>query len=209
MAFIDREKITVFPVANKPTDPLSRLNTEYNLTNIVNRLVDTRNFVITNNEELQGQHQPFEFNINGYYVKVKGPETELDTNGMKIIVDSVYPTANYTKGANIYACIFYGYNVNSHIDKPHEPLTFPNFQELVGLEEDSVYTGVQFGATDTFTKPINIEGIDNNMVVFKILSYDGTKWYIPRNSKIRFNQFALDTVDDGDLDNPTTIYNIN
>ena len=65
---LNKNNIHVFPVTNKPSEKQSRLTTEYNITNIVNRLLDNKSFVITS--EVTSGESALEFNIQGYYVKV-------------------------------------------------------------------------------------------------------------------------------------------
>lgn len=63
--FLNSANIKIFPTPNRGTNyqPQARLVTEFNLTNIVNRLVDKESFVISykNNEII--------FNIYGYWIK--------------------------------------------------------------------------------------------------------------------------------------------
>lgn len=68
--YLDSDKIKVFPSARRNdgvNDPFSRLMSESTLVSIVNRLIDTDGFVITNEYVA---NSPLEFNIHGYYFKV-------------------------------------------------------------------------------------------------------------------------------------------
>lgn len=173
MAFLNKNNIHVFPVTNKPSEKQSRLTTEYNITNIVNRLLDTKSFVITSGAVTA--ESALEFNIRGYYVKVD------------MISNLGTPTA-----PDCYASITTN---KTTIDNQ-------TFVELDGGENDSnEYTGVSFSWVNA--KPET--GADE--YALHILHYDGTNYTIPRASKIRFNQYAINKIDDGDLDNVSTIYN--
>ena len=48
--YLNSEAVGVFPTTGRPQkDPLGRLTTEYNLTSLINTLLDVDGFVITNN----------------------------------------------------------------------------------------------------------------------------------------------------------------
>ena len=174
MAFIDKNNIHIFPVTNKPSEKQSRLTTEYNITNIVNRLLDTKSFVITSGEVTN--ESALEFNIQGYYVKV----------------DKISYLGTPTTASDCYATITIKSNVKDG----------QTFIELSGEEDGNNYTGVSFSWMDK--KPTSKTG----EYALHILHYDRTNYTIPRASKIRFNQYAIDKIDDGDLDNnSSTIYN--
>ena len=175
MTFIDKNNIHIFPVTNKPSEKQSRLTTEYNITNIVNRLLDTKSFVITSGAVTA--ESALEFNIQGYYVKVDK-------------ISDLIPVAN----SDCYAFI--------KIKEASDTAGEQTFIELDGGENDAnEYTGVSFSWVNT--KPET--GADE--YALHILHYDGTNYTIPRASKIRFNQYAINKIDDGDLDNTNTIYN--
>ena len=174
MAFIDKNNIHIFPVTNKPSEKQSRLTTEYNITNIVNRLLDTKSFVITSGAVTN--KSALEFNIQGYYVKV----------------DKISDLGTPTTASDCYATITIKSNVKDG----------QTFIELDGKEgTDGSYTGVTF----SWGKPSS--STNASEYTLHILHYDGSKYTIPRASKIRFNQYAINKIDDGDLDNTNTIYN--
>lgn len=72
---LESNKISIFPTPNRGAtyQPQARLVTEFNLTNIVNRLVDKESFVISyeNNEII--------FNIYGYWIKADLTQSDLLT----------------------------------------------------------------------------------------------------------------------------------
>lgn len=176
MAFIDKNNIHIFPVTNKPSEKQSRLTTEYNITNIVNRLLDTKSFVITSGAVTA--ESALEFNIQGYYVKV----------------DMISDLGTPTTASDCYAFI--------KIKEASDIAKEQTFIELDGGENDSnKYTGVSFSWENKKPTPKTGE------YALHILHYDRTNYTIPRASKIRFNQYAINKIDDGDLDNVSTIYN--
>lgn len=65
MAYVDSNNIKVFPSAKRGIDyPESRLTTEANFVNIINKLINYDGFVISTEFD---ENDPFEFNIHGYY----------------------------------------------------------------------------------------------------------------------------------------------
>lgn len=174
--YLNKNNIHVFPVTNKPSEKQSRLTTEYNITNIVNRLLDNKSFVITS--EVTSGESALEFNIQGYYVKV----------------DKISDLGTPTTASDCYAFI--------KIKEASDTAKEQTFIELDGGENDSnKYTGVSFSWVDKKPTPKTGE------YALHILHYDGKNYTIPRASKIRFNQYAIDKIDDGDLDDNSTIYN--
>ena len=245
--YLNSNQLNVFPVTNKPSEPQSRLTTEYNITNLINRLVDKKSFVITSNNALSTD--PLEFTLDGYYVKV-----DIMSEFLNALDLDDFTASNNTEINKIFAAICI--NEREAEDVPNAP----KFQELMGTdysienkesndELKDKYTGVMFfhvstnisyqiGTGEENSTTLNIKsencsiipqfnGVITKMesgqptVVMNNESYDGSKfiylcileyvnneWQIPRASKIRFNQWALEGLDDGDLDNPNnTLYN--
>lgn len=242
--YLNSNQLKVFPVTNKPSEPQSRLTTEYNITNLINRLLDKKSFVITDNTALDTD--PLEFTINGYYISINSKSDILDllniVNGDK---DEGFVPAN---NSQIFAAICIDNRAASDVSNS------TSFQELIGTDysigytevDDSIkdkYTGVTFyykAPNDEFKTILNdgnntaitlfnknsdlikffngkITAPDGNEIILNnqstpnskfiylcILEYVNNGWQIPRASKIRFNQWALEGLDDGDLDNPNT-----
>ena len=70
MAYISSSKIEVFPTTKRSGDYKSnRLMSEANLVRLVNQLLDTKSFVISNEFSITATSS-FEFNIAGYYFKI-------------------------------------------------------------------------------------------------------------------------------------------
>ena len=162
MAFLNSDYIKVFPSArrNYGNDPFSRLMSESSLVSIINRLVDTDGFVITN---LYNDNAPFEFNIFGYYFKVN----------LTSHITSLFSGA--TTGTKIYASITVSSVQGTDL----------TFQELVGVDEDTQsnvenspkeYQGVTFSTS--------APGSGHYLV---ILEKTSNGWAIPPTSQIKFN----------------------
>ncbi len=242
MVYLQTSDISLFPATNKPTDPSSRLTTSYNLTNIVNRLLNVDGFVVSSDLELEesGYDKNFiEFNLNGYLIRIQDLK--------KLIEAWTAEYGNPISGKGIYANIAVRYehvtdNTGSEL-KPVFNLTQLLGREIILTELETIageistvdpgYSSVIF--TDGSTKTYTIDGTstietDNpfkydteaeqeNKYSFnwnddtckfynlKLLEFDGTNWFVPATSKVRFNQTSIGKLDDGDLDDPTTLYN--
>ena len=75
MGNILSKNIRVFPTTQRENvDPSAKFTTEYNLTSLLNKLLDRKAFVITSDEDLkkgykvaEGKINSLEFNIMGYF----------------------------------------------------------------------------------------------------------------------------------------------
>lgn len=92
MANLRSNRISIFPTPNRGTDPQARLITEFNLVNIVNRLVDKESFVIS---YIAAQNK-ITFNIHGYWIEADLTESGLLTGNAlyaRIRVDALEGSA--------------------------------------------------------------------------------------------------------------------
>lgn len=71
--------IKIYPAANRD-DFLGRLNLEYNITNLINRLTDEQSFIIDGLGVIYGSDEitikPGECNIGGYFIKLLNDYTQ-------------------------------------------------------------------------------------------------------------------------------------
>lgn len=117
---LQSSKISIFPTPDRSTDPQARLITEFNLVNIVNRLVDKDSFVISYDNTPTDTKNKITFNIHGYWI-------EADLKGSDLDKGNLYASISITSKSN----------------------TNP-FVELIGQDSSSgTYTGVKF-STDPF-----------------------------------------------------------
>lgn len=200
MAYLSSNNIAVFPCSNRGQgyNLGARLTSEYNLTNIVNQLLNVEAFVISPSYGTSiSTDTSISFNILGYYFNVASINDILD----------LFKDEN---PEDIYACI----RVNTFTTtKSGETL---NLQELttldsttasdanmnvdldtVGESGSSVFMGVQF----TKTNPSVSDDVTSYL---HILHYDGDTWNIPEDSYIKFtsnNSTRAVTIDDGELSN--------
>jgi len=84
--------IKIYPAANRD-DFLGRLNLEYNITNLINRLTDEQSFIINGLGVIYGHNTVSgsdevtiklgECNIGGYFIKLINNYTQVYTNGIQ------------------------------------------------------------------------------------------------------------------------------
>lgn len=252
MFYLHTSDISLFPATNKPTDPSSRLTTSYNLTNIVNRLLNVDGFVVNSNLEfIENNYDKnfIEFNLNGYLIRVENLKSMIDAYLYAYgYVDSEGEQLKpIESGKSIYANIAVRYehvtdNTGNEL-KPTFNLTQLLGREIILTELETIggevstvppgYSSVVF--TDGSSKSYTLDGVEqiatNNpfkydteadqenkysfnwndetckFYTLKLLQFDGTKWFVPATSKVRFNQTSIGKLDDGDLDDSTTLYN--
>lgn len=229
MANLNTTDVRVFPTSKRVgADPAAKYTTEYNLTNLVNRLTNREAFVITNNVIVDSNKiSDFQFNILGYYFTVNldfTPSTELAP--LPSDPDNRYLNATIQVQRQNYGDLE---NANSK---------FKNFWNLLG--DDQIPTGqsqkkfrglkLEWGPLTTHKKIIEIEDPNTRIktkintdqpelsgvykvdgenftsfYTFTVLEYDGTNYYIPPASKIRLftstdGSYRGVSIDDGVLE---------
>ena len=180
MPYIKSNAINVFPCANRGTayNLQSRLTFEYNLTNIINQLIDTDSFVISNNLS-----NGISFNIHGYYFSVSDYTsiTNLDSSWT-----DVYATITISSNVLVDGVIF-----NELIVTGTEDIGASD-----SLDNDQTeFTGVAFS---------NSPAKGDNTYSLHILHRDstGSSWYIPPESTVKFVTNSTRRsikIDDGEL----------
>lgn len=177
MANLKSEKIHVFPTPNRGTDyqPQARLVTEFNLTNIVNRLVDKDSFVISYDDTPAGNENNITFNIHGYWIKADLKESGLST-------DSDLYARIQVKGSDFIELYGTDEEYTSDNDKYYK------------------YTGVEFLTSDP---GVDAGGYYSLKLLEKVKVNDSWSWQVPADSCVRFTTNASTRsviIDDGDLD---------
>ena len=183
--------ISVFPCANRGVfgntnfNLQSRLTSEYNLTSIINQLVDKNSFVISPSDTSTPVDisSPISFNINGYYFKIDTIENAI---------------GEFSSSSNLYASI------------QLKTTDVPGFGDMIELSDtDSDSTLVAGDSGETLDDAV-FTGLDISDVVrsgadvysLHILKKDGGSWYVPPESTIRFitdNTRRSVKIDDGEL----------
>lgn len=161
MSYLATEQITVFPSTKRADKQVSaRLMTEQAIVGIVNRLIDRDGFVVTTDDELQGDSgdkHVFAFNIHGYYFEISS-YAELK---------ALY---NDDESAmNIYAHIF--------VD------TTGNYTELFGQDDEGKYQGLQFSSNGTVENSNNRE--EHKLLLLTREAFE-SRWFVPNESRIKF-----------------------
>lgn len=216
---IHSNNIRVFPTTlRESVDPAAKFTTEYNLTSLINKLLDRKAFVITDNLTGPGNIiSQLDFNIMGYFFSVKKlnissliPESGDKTGYINAAIKVAYQPYTQTSAQAVNDTIFLNWS----------QLKLKSIEDKETLDETSIYTGVEFSFSTTSTladkygissQQINTEPDPNTYIyTFTILKVanDGTI-SIPDESKIRFQTDMLNhhsvTIDDGDLDDPVQL----
>lgn len=94
MAYLESANVEVFPIAKERNPNFgSRLFTEHNVSNLIRQLMNpnSNGFIISSSQDEKG-NWTIEFNLLGYYFKIKGINTELinSINGSFTSVTGVY-----------------------------------------------------------------------------------------------------------------------
>lgn len=183
--------ISVFPCGNRGKfentnfNLQSRLTSEYNLTSIINQLVDKNSFVISPSDTSKpvNTSSPISFNINGYYFKIDSIENAI---------------GEFSSSNNLYASI------------QLKTTNVPGFGDMIELSDtdssgaavagdsgktldDAVFTGLDI--SDVLRSGANVYSLH-------ILKKDGGSWYVPPESTIRFITDSTRRsvkIDDGEL----------
>lgn len=203
MSFIKSNSIKVFPCGgrNSEFDVAAKLTTEYNLVSIINRLVDQKSFVVSDTvPSITPGSSPstfttdFVFNLNGYLFSTTDAtfgglinnENEVKGN---YIVAYIYPEGYGNGGA---------YTQLSPLDATSIDFTTVEYGGI--LDNNGSFTGVEFGLVG----PQSDDDTAVTKTQLPLLQYNGTKWIIPPDSKIKFRTTTDGssrsvTIDDGEL----------
>lgn len=183
MPFIESTNIGVFPSANRGDNYnlQARLTSEYNLTNIVNQLLDKDAFVITPKVSKDGE---FAFNIHGYYFCIYNITTFLNKS-------------DFTSATTIWAYIKIASAVNAIADtseKVYYQLVDTSGEGGSPLDRDAGFTGVNFMSS----QPADGDGI----YMLQLLDKVGSSWVVHPESLIKFTTDSVHksiSIDDGTL----------
>ena len=119
MSNVNIDNIYAFPAVNKNTQPTARLTTEYNLTSIVNRLVNKESFIFAPDLGTDLTNNPtIKFNIKGYLFE------EICSNILNLFGDTT---------TNIYAKIKFK-STNSSDSERNLQLDGESESKFIGLD---------------------------------------------------------------------------
>ena len=191
MSYLNSNSISVFPSAARGQQVEyieARLTTETVIANIINKLIDTTGFIITNVDEwntafssrgVNDPADPVEFNLYGYYFKVKDP-------------DELFALMPASAEA-IYACIAL------HPVATHEVGTYR--YELFGQDDSDLgtYGGVQFNTTDAYENPSILPEFSITKSI-KIFDKINNTWELSEDSTFKFlKKSLLFDIDGGEI----------
>ena len=176
--YVHSDDIQVFPSAKRVEHTYvrdARLLSETNLVRLINELTDTDSFVIS--DDFDGAL--FEFNIHGYYFKVK--------------VDALN-ALGFSQGGYLVASII--------LTKLEEDSEISDFSVLNKADEDSMYHGVEFYRSDALPSDGSvqddiIDGRDSKIYRLAIGEWNGEKWVVPFQSKLKFKSSSIKNIDGG------------
>lgn len=186
--FLSSTQIGVFPTTGRPQyDPLGRLTTEYNLTSIINTLLDTDGFVITQNisgyEATNVGSTEFQFNIKGYIFTIHKLEVFLNN------LDEDLKSAT-----KLYASI----QINSNTSSINTNENLNKLQSIEGSDnEDGQYEGLTISSSEPINKTSKVY-----YSLYILEKRSDKKWYIPEESKVRLRTGGVQRslkIDDGEL----------
>lgn len=203
--YLNSEAVGVFPTTGRPQkDPLGRLTTEYNLTSLINTLLDVDGFVITHQALDQNNKItpfkvddtntdiPFQFNIKGYIFTIHNLKSFLSNSN----ISSLNPNPNPVP---VYASIKIKIDAGSSITSTgNENLN--RIQSIVGIDAvEGIYNGKYTGLS--FDNVAN----DEERIYLKILEKRTDGWYIPEESKIKLKTSKPGdnrsvSIDDGEIE---------
>lgn len=169
--------IRVFPTTKRTNmDPQSRLMTEYNLTSIINRLVDKDSFVITSDLK----DPMFYFNIHGYIFSVSNEDNSIC--GVKKILEKF---SNITESDIITAIINIKFDIGTETGSVSPILK--TWAQLQGDDDATqCYDGVKFELLSETTSLLNVP--------------DQTKYYrLNILECISFSDITDDTFSEGEI----------
>lgn len=132
-AHLDSNKIEVFPTCiERPGFPYARVLTEDHILDMIRSAAPAESYVVT---DTYVDSAPFEFVINGYYVKVNATASAKHSFG----------------GNNVYAHIF--------IDT-----TSPTHPQLYGTDNGTSFTGVAFTNSETLAVPTGLTNYEHHVL---------------------------------------------
>ena len=187
--YLNSEAIGVFPTTGRPQkDPLGRLTTEYNLTSLINTLLDVDGFVITHNIDGFDSNSKgaFQFNIKGYIFTIHK-------------IGDFLSTSDFSNASNLFASIKIKIDAGSSTTSTGDE-NLQRIQSIIDGEDnkDGSYRGLNI----FLTKPT-----DTSFYSLHILEKRGdNKWYIPEDSKIKLktstsgnDKYRSVSIDDGEI----------
>lgn len=191
MAFLNSQDILVFPSTKRGNKQVSaRLTSESSIVNIINKLLDTYGFVVTEGDIdfTASSTIPFEFNIFGYYFKVINAYS----------ITSLFSTSSDNSG--IYASITLAKS-GDYVELQGQDKTtdsIPTDQSIYRYEGVSFYLD-----TVNINNPASSSSYDanTNTRTYKLLLFKKTNgnWEVLDISRKKFNFEGTTEIDGGEI----------
>lgn len=170
--YINSNNIKMYPSSYRDPnyDPGSALLTEYNITNLTNKLNLSNSYVITDGIK---EDSYLQFVINGYFFS-------LDNTAINDIT-------NIEGTGSVWACI----NILEAADLVDYPTLVKCYDETTeikttsDLDSDGTFQGIYFVKSED--KPT----LNNSTHYLKILEYSNNEWIIPASSRSTIENFNL------------------
>ena len=179
---LSSDKITVYPSARRAdTRSDARSLREKNYVNIINKLIDSDGFIISQFDPSDNKNtgKAIEFNIFGYYFKISG--------GADTILYEQPDNWKY-----LYAKI----ELDTLLER-QENLYDGGYTELKGYDNqlDGMYTGLTFVYSDSDLSS------NDNIKYLKVFEKNGDSFKFSSNSYIKFSSFSVENrdVDGGEI----------
>ena len=199
MGYINSDNIVIFPSSNRTNSKNYGTNwlTEYNISNIVNQLLGSFGFVISD----KTTEKPFKFNIKGYYIELSDAAdilTDISNSGETINIDGKCTLVYFRKFRDTEDS---KYKIVAGI-KFSEGNPY-GFQYIEGKDGGD-------GETVTNSIPKDTEALDNELVLFqsnddKDITALNDNVTIPQNSRINIKHLSelIKSLDNPTITNPT------
>ena len=219
MGYIHSDNIKVFPTTQRSNkDASARMMTEFNLTSIINRLVDMDSFIVTthaSNQEMDDSIEEYIFNINGYLFTVPngvGAKNIIATTLNDYFINN--DITELTKGTSYYLLAHIRKETYQGVNKDSDLMTYtqlsptattaPEDYENGILDADEKFNGLEF----IIIPKSNISNYsstatDKYLILFEY-KQNARKWYEYEDSKVKFKTITSGsrrsvTIDDGEL----------
>lgn len=180
-AYLYTDNIQVFPSTRRGNLQVSaRLMSEGTISNLIDQLLDTSGFVITDKKSNYLTDEVFEFNIHGYYFYV---------DSAKYIINAINNVSTSASAIYAHICI--------------EQTKGSDYKELKGQDDissnpdsQSYYKGLCFSTSASAPKKDTSTTTWYTLQLFEKIN--GT-WKVPVNSRVKFKQRSLDFNIDGGI----------
>lgn len=197
--YLKSSNVKVYPTAfrNDAFDRQSRINSEYNITSLVNRLTGRDSFIISGLDKIvNNEIESGELNILGYYfnitskISINDITTSPENNDIIRFKIHIKPTT-ITSGTDITFNELAGSDTYQGTDK----------SELIKSEYEGLAIDLINSSEYNATQPSINNDTDGTYSYLPIFKYDGTSWNFIETSKLTYNSSQICVVNQNLSDN--------